>query len=259
MASATPPQLGVQEGATVENLNVLLTRIEQARLWAYFHKDWLLAIRSRLRPQLPPDYHLFVESEAILISPDEGGAPAPWLPDNAVSRSEPARTAGGRESPPAQSTAAVIEVEESCEIDIHYSLVIRRAPENLVVAVLEIRSPSNKGSGNRFDEEKHLRKRRNLLDAGVQLLEIDALLLGRSVLPAPLTEKLSEFSRVAWTAAHLDARRKYRGWGWNDADALPSIVWIVDRNVEVSIDLPHAMEQAVAFNRWSDLVASAER
>lgn len=44
--------------------------IEAARLWAYFHKDWLLSIRSLLRPQLPPQYFVFVESETHLVTPD---------------------------------------------------------------------------------------------------------------------------------------------------------------------------------------------
>lgn len=35
----------------------LLTRIERKRLWAYFHKDWLLQIRELLRPQLPAGWH----------------------------------------------------------------------------------------------------------------------------------------------------------------------------------------------------------
>jgi hypothetical protein len=40
----------------VENPNELLSKIEAAHLWAYFHKDWLLEMRQRLRPQLPPEY-----------------------------------------------------------------------------------------------------------------------------------------------------------------------------------------------------------
>lgn len=240
----------------MENPNVLLKRIEQARLWAYFHKDWLLQIRSLLRPQLPPEYHLFVESEAILIAPTEFDTPSPLLPDVAVSRSETPRHAT-ESIRSMKGTAAVIEVEEPCEIDTTYSLLIRRAPENHVVAALEILSPSNKGGSNRFDEQKHLRKRSSMLDAGVQLMEIDALLQGQRDLPAPLTERLSQFARVAWTVAHFDGRRTYRGWGWNEPDPLPAIPWFVDGHVEVCVDLSDSLSQASDFNQWSDLVASA--
>jgi hypothetical protein len=69
----------------VDSSNALLSRIEETRLWAYFHKDWLLQIRSLLRPQLPAEYHLLVESEAILISPTDGQSPNALLPDVAIS------------------------------------------------------------------------------------------------------------------------------------------------------------------------------
>src|SRR5581483_6356494 len=103
--------------------NQLLTRIETERLWGYFHKDWLLQIRQALRDQLPDNYRVFVESEAVLISPESEVA-ASILPDVAISRSH----LESRIQPAAESvTAAVIEVEEPCEQETHYSLVIRRA------------------------------------------------------------------------------------------------------------------------------------
>jgi hypothetical protein len=231
----------------VDNPNVLLLRIEQTRLWAYFHKDWLLQIRSLLRTQLPAEYHLFVESEA----------PNQLLPDVAVSRLATTKRAA-KPGLLTKGTAAVVEYEEPCEIDSKYSLIIRRAPENLVVAALEILSPSNKRIGNRFDEEKHLRKRDSFLESGIQLMEVDGLVHGHRELPGPLMDKLGEYSRVAWTAAHFDVRRKYRGWGWNEPDPLPTIPWFVDRNVEVSVDLTESVNQAFDFNRWADLVTSAE-
>ncbi len=241
----------------MDDLNTLLKDIESAGLWAYFHKDWLLAIRSALRPQLPVDYHLFVESEAILISPDHAEPASPWLPDITVSRPQSAiRPASDSLS---RGTAAVVEAEESYEIETHYSLHIRRAPENHVVAVLEILSPSNKGSGNRFDREKHHRKRQSLLEAGIQLMEIDALLKGACDLPAPLAERLSPFARIAWTAEWREGRRKYRGWGWNEADSLPEVPWRVDDAIEAIVSLPDAMAQAVQFNRWKELADSARR
>ncbi|HXV64223.1 MAG TPA: DUF4058 family protein, partial [Vicinamibacteria bacterium] len=230
----------------------LLSGIEKARLWAYFHKDWLLQMRSLLRLQLPEEYRLFVESEAILISPD---ATASVLPDASTARPEKA-TASTSKVSVSRATAAVIEVEEPRETVNRYRLLIRRAPENLVVAALEILSPSNKGLGSSIDQEKHLRKRSALLDAGVNVLEIDALLEGNRILPASLSS-LAEFDRNAWTAFHSDGQRKLRGWGWNEPDPLPIISWKVDDELEVLVDLPLALEQAREFNRWDSLVPSS--
>jgi hypothetical protein len=242
----------------VDSPNVLLQRIEESRLWAYFHKDWLLQIRALLRPQLPAEYNLFVESEALLISPMEGQITHPLLPDIAVTSAGTA-TGAVKSSPSMKGTAAVVEFEEPCEIDSKYSLLIRRAPENYVVAALEILSPSNKGLGNRFDEERHLRKRDAFLEAGVQLLEIDALIHGNRELPAALRDKLREFTRIAWTASYSSGWRRYSGWGWNVSDPLPEIPWLIDRDVEVCVDLRESATQAFEFNRWADLVISAER
>jgi len=232
--------------------NLLLTRIERAGLWAYFHKDWLLQLRSLIRPQLPPEYRIFVESEAILIAPGKTAVTATVLPDVAVARRQPAAgptPARGRMA----ATAALIEVEEECETFTKYWLLIRRAPENLVVASLEILSPSNKGLGNRFDQDQHLRKRDSLLDAGVSVMEIDALLQGKRVLPAALSD-LVRFERSAWTAFYADGRRKFRGWGWNEPDPVPIVTWLVEGELEVLVDLPQALEQAREFNRWDSLV-----
>jgi hypothetical protein len=156
---------------------------------------------------------------------------------------------------PTGVTAAVIEVEETCETFNQYRLVIRRAPDNLVVAVLEILSPSNKGLGNRYDQEKHIRKRNSLLEAGVNLLEIDALLEGGRELPASISD-LGSYDRIAWTAYHEDGRRKLRGWGWNEANPLPVISWSVEGDLNVVVDLGLALEQAREFNRWDSLVES---
>ena len=92
------------------------------------------------------------------------------LPDVSVARAEfDAETAGLQQ--PSRATAAVLELDEPCEVFCKYMLLIRRAPENQVVAALELLSPSNKGLGNRWDREKHLRKRNAFLEAGVSLLE----------------------------------------------------------------------------------------
>ena len=106
--------------------NQLLDRIESARMWAYFHKDWLLQIRTLIREQLPQEFSIFVESEAVLISPSSGGA-IPIGPDLAITRPDdivsPAAVASS------VATAAVLEVEETYELVQQYSLLIRRSPD----------------------------------------------------------------------------------------------------------------------------------
>ena len=235
--------------------NLFLSRIEARQLWAFFHKDWLLQLRVLIRPQLPQEYYLFVESETIVISPEENRAPGVILPDVSIARSsasERSRTEVGA----SEATAAVVDVEEVCEVFGKYSLLIRRAPENQVVAALEILSPSNKGLGNRLDLDAFLRKRSDYLQAGVNLLEIDALREGERRLQESLQE-LSRFPRIAWSAFHREGRRRLRGWGWSETDPLPTIPWTVEANLDVLVDLGLSLDQACEFNRWEALVRSS--
>lgn len=242
----------------MENPNTLLTSIEAARLWNYFHKDWLLQMRLAVRRQLPADYRVFVESETVLITPDAWEASPPSIqPDIAVSRPVSAPSTQASTPQTDDATTAVIEAEEPCEIETHYSLIIRRAPENHVLAAAELLSPSNKGIGNRLDHQKYLRKRSEYLDAGISLLEIDALKQGDHVLPDALAE-LSRFDRVAWTAFHDAGLRRYRGCGWNEPDPLPEIIWRIDMAQTVRVDLTATLREAAEFNQWEALVNSPE-
>ena len=239
--------------------NELLTKIELVGLWAYFHKDWLLQIRSQLREQIPPEYHVFVESETLLVSPDDPQFLSVSLPDIAVAGAGRSKAEENSSDQLPAATAAVIEVEEPCEVFSKYTLLIRRAPENLVVAALELLSPSNKGIDNRFDQEKHLRKRASFLESAVNLLEIDALIKGERRLPESLSPDLAKYERIAWTASHYDGRRKLRGWGWNQNAAPPSVRWTIDGNLDALVNLQSTLLEAFHFNRWEDIVTSAER
>jgi len=94
--------------------NGLLRQLESRRLWAPFHKDWLLAIREILRPQISAEYAIFVESEAIVVAHEV----------------------------------------ESCEVFVQYTLQVLRAPENQLVAACELLSPTNKGSHGDAEKRK---------------------------------------------------------------------------------------------------------
>ena len=229
--------------------NELLRRIEARGLWAFFHKDWLLQIRQLLRSQLPRQYAVFVESEAILVSPLAAGPSASVLPDLSVSRPGESSPRRGERT---TTTHATLEVEESCELYTTHTLLIRRAPENQFVAVCEVLSPTNKGTFGELHQKKYLEKRERYLDAGINVLEIDALLEGNRLLPSPLAS-LAEYDRHAWTVLHRDGNRQWRGWGWTPQDELPTIAWTVEEGLEIEVDLPRALRLAAEFNPWESL------
>lgn len=229
----------------------LLAKIESAGLWSFFHKDWLLQVRLALREQLPPEYRVFVESEAVIVSPDPAESKRVVLPD--VSVAHGAESSSKSTAATNGATTTVMEAEEPCEVETHYSLIIRRAPDNRIVGAIELLSPSNKGIGNRHDEQKHLRKRDDYLEAGVSLLEIDPLMEGRRTLPSAIPE-LADYDRIVWTACHDAGRHRYRGWGWNNDDPLPTIDWQIDIDQQVLIDTGQILLEAAKFNDWGSLL-----
>lgn len=235
----------------MKSVNELLTQVEAKSLWAYFHKDWLLQIRGALRLQLPVEYYVFVESEVILLAPEAESPPASTLPDISVARDQP-ETSNDRE-PLHTGTLATIEVEEPCEVFTKYVVLIRRAPENHVVAAIELLSPSNKGISSLIDKERYLRKRAGYFEAGINLLEIDALVNGEAVTPPSLND-LNTFERRAWTTFHTPGQRRWRGWGWNAEDAPPTIPWSVEEGISVLVDLNLTAAEAQQFNQWDQLV-----
>lgn len=237
----------------MQTSNQLLQRIEQAGMWSYFHKDWLLQIREVVRSQLPAAYRVFVESETVLISPGTfAQAHAAYLPDILVTREPNETVSAATSNLPDGTTATIVDAEESCYLESHYRLVIRRATNHEVVAAAEVLSPSNKGIGNQLDQQKFLRKRSDYLDAGVNLLEIDALLEGKRELPPPLND-VQPYARIAWTALHDRGKRRYRGWGWQPSDTPPKILWPIESTQAVSIDLAQTLIDATSFNNWQSM------
>lgn len=233
------------------NPNELLLRIESSRLWSHFHKDWLIAMRGLVRAQLPKEYSVFVESEAMVVTPLGTGVAA-ILPDVSVvrdTRNEPGPT--NRSG----ANAALLEVEELCELQTQYSLIVRRAPEEQFVAACELLSPTNKGVHGSLEKERYLRKREQYLLAGVNLLEIDALVGGERLLPLSVSG-LASYERSAWTTLHRGDRRRWRGWGWNAQEPLPTVAWSIEEQVDVNVDLAASIRAACEFNEW-DRLASA--
>jgi hypothetical protein len=228
--------------------NELLARIEERQLWEHFHKDFLIEVRNLLRRQLPREYHVFVESTALVIAPFSGERIASTGPDIAVVRAEGAAIQQARD----RGVAATVVVEESVQMYTAYTLVVRRAPDSRVVAACEMLSPSNKGVSGKIDREKYLRKRERYIESGINILEIDALLQGERVLPPSLGE-LTRFARNAWTLLHQSTKRLWQGWGWDPHETPPAVTWEVEEGVVASLALTQALDAAIEFNQWEDL------
>ena len=152
--------------------------LEQPRLWPGVHNGLIAAVQASLGPQLPPQYRMEIDErfELNVVWPADDADTRDILPDLSVT-TERAGSAGTSVA----DTAGGVLVATPAPVRITY-LLIRRAPDDRVVTVVEILSPSNKLPGR--GRADYVRKREDILASPVNLVEIDLLRVGE---PMPLT------------------------------------------------------------------------
>jgi hypothetical protein len=146
--------------------------LEHPRVWQDFHDTYIPALRAVLNPQvIPAGYFVRIdENVAIRDSWREDEEPV-GKPDVVVPRVRE----GGRKRPVVAAVSAPVTAELPRRIDtdrLPYLEVIDRNNDQ-VVTVIELLSPSNKEPGD--DRATFLAKRRKLLSADVNYVEIDLL------------------------------------------------------------------------------------
>ena len=152
--------------------------LEQPRLWPGVHNSLIAAMQASLGPQLPPQYRLEINEryELDVTWPVDDVASRSIIPDLSVT-TERANSGGAFLKEPEGG----VLVATPAPVRVTY-LEVRQGPEDQVVTVVEILSPSNKAPGSgRLD---YVRKREDILASYVNLVEIDLLRGGE---PMPLT------------------------------------------------------------------------
>lgn len=144
--------------------------LEQPRFWPGVHNDLIAQLRTSLGPQLPPQYRMEINErfEIDVALPVDDVAPHDIIPDLSITTER--ASAGG-----------VLVAETPAPVRVTY-LEVRQAPDDHVVTVVEILSPSNKAPGS--GRTDYIRKREDILTSPVNLVEIDLLRGGE---PMPLT------------------------------------------------------------------------
>jgi hypothetical protein len=156
--------------------------LERRGIWEQVHTDLIVSIRRFLTPLLRPRYHVGIEERTYLtvLPPDEQGA---GIPDVLITSAR----SGVDDAPPATTLPAplaaqplVAELPMPEEVTERY-LEIRMVPEQQVITVIKIVSPSNKLS--REGREQYENKRLKVLGSRTHLVEIDLLRAGQ---PLPM-------------------------------------------------------------------------
>jgi hypothetical protein len=155
--------------------------LEQTALWQDFHFEFLLALRSRLAPQIVPSYIVQVQEHIYIHD-------LPPEPRRLVGHAD-VSVAHHEGSAKGQAAIGILEAPAEVQLpvqDVERApfLEIRDRQGRELVTVIELLSPSNKRGGE--DRDQYLAKRRELLRSPAHFVEIDLL---RGWGPMPLENR----------------------------------------------------------------------
>jgi Protein of unknown function (DUF4058) len=161
------------------------------KYWRDIHARLVTYICDQIGPQLPVGLYPQVEERIVM---DSSVGIAARFPDVRVMED----ASSPEESRPTSTMTATLSKpyivhvpdEELSETFVE----VRDVDGDQLVTVIEVLSPSNKRSGK--DRRAYLRKRRDLVKAGVSLVEIDLLRSGRSVQTFSLDALPAEFRTI---------------------------------------------------------------
>jgi hypothetical protein len=223
--------------------------LESPAQWPDFHSTFIQAWREAIADKLPKNYFARIGEDVVLIQP-EAGSRQGRTPDVLVSR-DPLRTVGGGGT--AVMNAARLEpttLENLETLDPHTEAFIEilRLPDQAVVAVLELLSPTNKyGDGRGF----YIEKRIQLLRQKVHIIELDLLRAGRRI---ELSRPLPPGNYYA-LVSRSDRRPRCDVYSWTVRSRLPLVpIPLLAPDPDIEIDLSEAFRAAYQRGRYERII-----
>jgi len=219
--------------------------------WGDIHHSLIAYARETLQAVLPRDLRARVEERVFLEA--TAGFGRRVIPDVRVVEHRPATA-------PVPATASAVAIAEPLTIVLAdepttqgYIEIRDLSSGSRVVTVIEVLSPSNKlpGEGRRL----YVHKQRELVEAGVSLVEIDLVRTGRRVLRVPQA-RIPPSHRTPYQVCVS------RGWHRDQVDVyrvplrerLPVIlVPLRETDPEVALDLQALLDRAYETGGYDDL------
>jgi hypothetical protein len=223
--------------------------------WGDAHHSIISFGREQIRPRLPSDLKARVEERVyVATDPPRPRGSDVRLPDlrvveRPVPVAQPRAAAGG-----AVAVAKPLVIRLGGDTVTEGLIEIReRRPSNRLVTVVEVLSPTNKRRGT--GRKEYLRKQRECLRAGVNLVEIDLLRGGRWSVVAPLEslpddESESAYRVSVWRAASPEDVEFYP---IGLRDRLPAIlVPLRETDAAIPLELQPLINQAYVSGEYDD-------
>ena len=200
--------------------------LEHPYIWHNFHGSFIYALRDALIERLRPHYFVQVDENVYLHELSAEERRLLGRPDVGISKPPESEMSGGTRTAILESPAIVhhqLAVDELCEPYLRILDVQSRE----VIAVIEMLSPSNKGS----DREQYLSKRNRTLKSSTHFVEFDFLRAGRR-----MPDENVPTSDYAVMVSRHGSRPKANYWPIRLRDPIPSIPVPLRDDATVSID-----------------------
>ena len=228
--------------------------LEDPVFWRDFHGRLIYAISEALLDRLPGAYDTAVDEQVRLVEvpPAESGPAVAKdvLPDVSVVRRAAADGWAGTPSgePGGAGTATMVEpvtiVVPAEREERDRWIEIRHRPDDTLVTVIEVLSPTNKNSDGAAE---YRAKRRALLRQKVNLVELGLLVGGRRLEP-PESLPPGDYYALVSRAAHPGVRQAY---GWRVRHPLPAVpVPLKAPDADVRLNLAAAFGDAYERGRY---------
>lgn len=223
--------------------------LESPTHWSDFHARFVPLLADAINDRLPENYIARVGEHVTVVSPvlDVPGGPG-FVPDVAVMRAEGTASAAGPSAAVAMPPAVTLTNVEFVDPHTEAYVQILRLPEQELVTVLELLSPTNKYGDGRGE---YMRKRREFLRQPVSMVELDLLRAGVRIGFAQTLPTghyycfVSRASRPGFTDAHA----------WGVRSRLPTIpVPLRAPDGDAVVDLGEPFAEAYARGRYWKLI-----
>ncbi|HEX7379504.1 MAG TPA: DUF4058 family protein [Pirellulales bacterium] len=219
--------------------------LEQSGAWGDFHLEFISCLRSELRRQLPSNYNARIQERVTVIESFEV-PPRSYEPDLMVARrkgaAEPAERRPGAALLEPVTVPLILPEEEERQ---HY-IEIYDQPEQILVAVVELLSPTNKLSHGR---EQYLLKRDAVLRQDVHLIELDLLACGQRL---PTAEPYPQDDYYAFVA-RADQRPLCDVYHWCVRQPLPPVpIPLYAGDADVIVELQSVFTEAFARGGYEE-------
>jgi hypothetical protein len=224
--------------------------LEHPGLWPGVHNALIVYLRDQLQPLLRPKYIAALEERVYLEGPGREIIPDVWLRQRPIKRSEAAVAVAD-----APSDAPEVLVLPGPEVHESYIEILDRETGQRIVTVIEVVSPSNKDTGPGRDS--YLAKQREVRQSDANLVEIDLLRAGHSVVAAPerlVQDRLGVHDYLV-CVERGDERGRFEVYRRCVRDRLPTIrIPLAGDDPDVPLKLQDAIDQVYDRGSYRDRI-----